>query len=166
MLAEVRFAVLVAAVALSIASNPGPDDPEVDACGEISGATASAVDIGRDGIGPFMGLAAGDSVTLVSGSQGSDMLPVRFLVSGLGDGCVPQQTEVRYCPPGSVCADGGQVVASSNVGLRTYEHGEDRVTTDHFLILGSFVEAGGQLSVSTTVAGAADSVTVVIGEFR
>lgn len=162
-----RIGALLAAVALSASSTgPGDDAPEPDSCADLGSATATAIAVGRDGSGVFAAFAPGDVAMPIAGVQGSDMLPVRFLIDGLDAGCVAQRTEIRYCAPGAACEGGGEIVASSEVALRTYEQGASLVTADHFLIFSQTIETGGQLSVTATVAGVTDSVTLIVGEFR
>lgn len=150
-----RALVLLAALGLSIAStldpDPGVDPPDPDSCANASTTGATALVIGHSG-DPFTPLGDMEEAEIIAGFQGSDMLPVRFRVEGIDADCVSQLTEV---------SSGGEVIATSNVGLQTYADGPARTTMDHYLILGGFVEPGGEIAVTATVGGATDSVVLV-----
>lgn len=149
-----RALVLVAAVGLSLASTLDPGEgapPDPDSCAGATASGATAVTLGHAGE-PFAAMADMDAAEIIAGTQGSDMLPLRLRVEGLDANCVSQLTEIR---------DASGVIATSNIGLATYPDGEGRVTMDHYLILGAFIETGAELTVSTTAGGATASVVLV-----
>ena len=93
---------------------------------------------------------------LVTGSQGSPMLPMRMRVRSAGEAsCLPQQTVVTD--------EAGARVAGDDHPIRAYAQDDgSRVTRTLYLILDEGVAARGPVTVETTALGVTAANAIVI----
>ena len=159
----IRLVVLLAGLLLAAAStlDPGEDDlPEPDRCDAGSGG-AAGLEIGAQS-DPFRGLVDFEIAEVVTGGQGTEMLPLRFRVTGTGADCLTQRTVVYGCRAGEACPGDRFLIGSSDVPLRAYPDAASMATAEHFVLLDRLFEVE-QLIVESEVAGAAASVRLSLG---
>lgn len=154
---RVRLALLAVAAGVSGASVlPGDDGiPDPDSCNKPTSGEVDSLEIGGADEETFSPLSDGEVVNLVVGSQGGQMLPVRYRFRGPDvPGCIEQRSELRFCPAYSTC-DTPMLMADSSAMLHTYEESDgSRTTRALYLILyGSGPGAGAPMELSVTAGG-------------
>lgn len=157
-MSRLRVLALAGALALSAASTLNPDPPpEPDRCDEPVTSGAGSLEIGAPGEASFRALGDDEIADIEAGTQGADMLMVRYRVSGIEAGCVTQRTRIAR-------ASDGELIGQSEVPLRVYPEGEALATREHFVVLDRVLAAGEGIVVSAELAGATDEVRLWVEE--
>ena len=164
-----RLLAVLVATALSLASvGPGGSDiPPSDLCqgGVAQGATA--LELGGEGDGTFRALSERAVVEPVIGGQGTDMIPLRYKVSGTSASCLAAVTRVYRCEPqGAECSDSAGsavLIAEVSRSLASYPEADGVATRTDLVILDGSA-GGGLMLIEAEVAGARASRHISFSE--